>query len=49
LREAGVNVTSRRYLGMIHGFVTMPYVTEVADRGIADISQDLAVALRAAG
>jgi len=45
LREAGVSVISRRYLGMIHGFMTLPYVTEVADRAIADIGGDLAGAL----
>ena len=42
LREAGVNVTSRRYLGMIHGFPQFPYVTEVAYRAIADLGGDLA-------
>jgi acetyl esterase len=47
LREAGVNVTSRRYLGMIHGFVSFPQVTEVAARALADLGSDLAAALYA--
>ena len=47
LREAGVNVTSRRYLGMIHGFVSFPQVTEVAGRALADMGSDLAAALYA--
>ncbi len=42
LREAGINVTSRRYLGMIHGFPQFPYVTEVANRAITDLGGDLA-------
>lgn len=49
LREAGVSVVSRRYFGMIHDFVVFPYVTEVADRAIADVAQDLSTALRGAG
>ncbi len=49
LRVAGVSVISRRYLGMIHGFMTLPYGTEVADRAIADIGGDLAGALYRVG
>jgi acetyl esterase len=45
LRNAGVAVTARRYLGMIHGFASMPYVTDVANRAIADVGRDLARAL----
>jgi acetyl esterase len=45
LRNAGVVVTARRYLGMIHGFASMPYVTDVANRAIADVGGDLARAL----
>lgn len=45
LREAGVSVVARRYLGMLHGFASMPYATPVADRVIADIGQDLKTAL----
>jgi len=41
LRAAGVPVAGRRYLGMIHGFSTMPFATPMADRSIADIAQDL--------
>jgi len=45
LRAAGVQVTGRRYLGMIHGFTTMPFATPMADRSIADIAQDLRAAM----
>lgn len=45
LRQAGVAVVARRYLGMLHGFMTMPYVTPVANRAIADVGQDLRTAL----
>jgi acetyl esterase len=47
LRAAGVEVTGRRYLGMIHGFASMPYVTAVANRALADLGSDLATALTA--
>jgi len=47
LRAAGVAVVARRYLGMIHGFVSMPYVTAVATRALADIGADLRTALTA--
>lgn len=46
LREAGVPVVSRRYLGMLHGFISMPYVTPVARHALADLAQDLRNALR---
>ena len=49
LREAGVSAISRCYPGMIHDFVVFPFVTEVADRCLADVAQDLALALRGAG
>jgi acetyl esterase len=45
LRAAGVAVVGRRYLGMIHGFTSMPLVTPMADRCVADIAQDLRAAL----
>ncbi|MGA0099433.1 MAG: alpha/beta hydrolase fold domain-containing protein [Steroidobacteraceae bacterium] len=45
LRAAGVAVVSRRYLGMIHGFATMPHVTGIADRAIADVALDIRHAL----
>jgi len=45
LRAAGVPVVSRRYLGMIHGFATMPHVTGIADRAIADVGLDIRHAL----
>jgi acetyl esterase len=47
LRAAGVEVTGRRYLGMIHGFVSMPYVTPAAQRALADLGADLRAALTA--
>ncbi len=47
LRAAGVAVVGRRYLGMIHGFASMPYVTPVADRALADVGADLRSALSA--
>lgn len=48
LREAGVSVVARRYLGMLHGFASMPYATPVANRAVADLGQDLRSALQAA-
>ena len=46
-RAAGVEVTARRYLGMIHGFATMPGTTPVAGRAIADMAADIARSLTA--
>ena len=45
LRAAGVPVIVRRYNGMIHDFVTMSPVTEIAQIGIADVARDLRAAL----
>jgi acetyl esterase len=45
LREAQVAVTARRYLGMIHGFMSMPHITPVANRAIDDAAFDLKAAL----
>jgi acetyl esterase len=47
LRAAGVEVTGRRYLGMTHGFVSMPYLTPMANRALADIAADIRGALTA--
>jgi acetyl esterase len=47
LRAAGVEVTGRRYLGMIHGFASMPYLTPVANHALADLGADLHTALTA--
>ena len=41
-RAAGVDVTARRYLGMIHGFASMPQATPMAGRAIGDIAADIA-------
>ena len=45
LLAAGIPVVVRRYLGMIHDFVALPLATEVANRGLADVGQDLRTAL----
>lgn len=45
LREAGVSTVSRRYLGMIHGFSSMPHITEHAARSITDLALDIRAAL----
>ena len=47
LRAAGVEVTGRRYLGMIHGFASMPYLTPMANHALADLGADLHAALTA--
>jgi acetyl esterase len=47
LRAAQVPVIARRYLGMIHGFASMPYLTPVAYRALADVGADLSSALNA--
>jgi acetyl esterase len=45
LRAAGIAVLGRRYLGMIHGFVSMPYLTPMANRALADVAADIRAAL----
>ena len=47
LRAAQVPVVGRRYLGMIHGFASLPYLTPVALRALGDIGADLHGALTA--
>ena len=47
LRAAGVAVVGRRYLGMIHGFASLPHVTAVANHALIDIATDLRAALTA--
>ena len=47
LQAAGVPVLGRRYLGMIHGFVSMPYLTSMANRALADVAADIRAALAA--
>jgi acetyl esterase/lipase len=41
-----VPVVARRYLGMIHGFMSMPLVTPLADRALADVAQDIRAAMQ---
>lgn len=38
---AGIKVVARRYLGMIHGFLSMSDMTPVADRAVRDLADDL--------
>ena len=40
-----IEVIGRRYLGVIHGFASMPYVTPMAQRALADVGADLKAAL----
>jgi hypothetical protein len=40
-------VIARRYLGVIHGFASMPYLTAMASRALADVGADLRQALTA--
>ncbi|MDH4167331.1 MAG: alpha/beta hydrolase [Gammaproteobacteria bacterium] len=41
LLAAGVDVISRRYAGMVHGFAGLPQVTPVATQAIDDIAGDI--------
>jgi acetyl esterase len=45
LQAAGVPVVSRRYAGMLHGFVSLPSLTPAAGQAIADLAGDLAASL----
>jgi acetyl esterase len=47
LRAANVEVIGRRYLGMIHGFASMPYLSPMASHALADLGADLHTALTA--
>jgi len=49
LRAAGVCVIARRYLGVIHGFALMPFVSDLGARMIADVAEDLRTYLAVAG
>lgn len=44
LRALGIPVVSRRYLGMAHGFFSMPQLTPVAAHGMRDLGADLKAA-----
>jgi acetyl esterase len=41
LRAAGVNVVTRRYAGMVHGFAGLPQITPVATQAIDAIADDI--------
>ena len=47
LRESGVTVFARRYLGVIHGFASLPFATPLANRALADLASDLRASLTA--
>jgi acetyl esterase len=49
LQAAGIPVVVRRYNGMIHGFISMPLLTEQAVNGINDLAADLKAALTPPG
>jgi acetyl esterase len=49
LQAAGIPVVVRRYNGMIHGFISMPLLTEQAVNGINDLAADLRAALAPPG
>jgi acetyl esterase len=46
LRVSGVPAVGRRYLGMIHGFASLPILTPAADRAIGDLAADILVSFR---
>ncbi len=41
LRATGTAVVSRRYLGMAHGFLSMPALTPIAAHAMSDLGNDL--------
>ena len=41
LLAAGVDVISRRYAGMVHGFAGLPQITPVATQAIDDMAGDI--------
>lgn len=47
LRAAGVPTVSRRYLGMAHGFLSMPALSPVAAYAMSDLGNDLTAAFAA--
>jgi acetyl esterase len=49
LRDAGVDVTARRYDGLIHGFIRMPAVLDRSGQAIDEIAAAIAAALGRAG
>jgi len=49
LAAAGVAVSLRRYQGVTHGFICMPNLLDVAERGQQDISRAIAATLEGKG
>ena len=47
LRATGSAVVSRRYLGMAHGFLSMPALTPIAAHAMSDLGNDLKAAFAA--
>jgi acetyl esterase len=47
LRSAGGTVIARRYLGVIHGFASLPFATPLANRALDDLASDLRAVLAA--
>jgi acetyl esterase len=45
IRAAGGAVIARRYLGVIHGFVSLPFATPLANRALDDVASDLRASL----
>ena len=46
LQEAGVNVTSKCYQGMIHSFLGLPQLNSLANVALSEIAAELYIALR---
>lgn len=42
LQKVGITVSLRRHAGMVHGFLSLPIVEDVARRAIAEIAGDIA-------
>jgi acetyl esterase len=45
LRQVGIAVSLRRYDGMVHGFLSLPIVEDIALAAITDIAGDIAASL----
>ena len=47
LRAAGIATVSRRYLGMAHGFFSMPGLSPISGHAMTDLGNDLKAAFAA--